>query len=108
MGEDLHIMAIVTATIYYRMAPIKRLDAEASKSLLFTVIQFLFSPNILGSNNNFTQQTNWKALSSTEKYKPRLELDNYFGGKLCLFRDVTVEIQCMYPFCTHRKFAVRT
>jgi len=32
MGGDLHTMAIVTAAIYYRMAPLKRLDAEANKS----------------------------------------------------------------------------
>jgi len=33
MGEDLHTMAIVIAAIYYRMAPLKRFDAEANKSI---------------------------------------------------------------------------
>ena len=31
MGEDLHKIAIVIAAIYYRMAPLKHLDAEANK-----------------------------------------------------------------------------
>jgi len=43
MGEDLHTMAIVIAAIYYRMAPLKRLDAETNKSFFYSLPFNLFS-----------------------------------------------------------------